>query len=97
MVVDESSVGYAFVAYTMSPSYAGAMRVVVAAVVACLFGMALFVAGLYVESEAARDWGAWLTIPLTLLYAVPILIGLLSGPLAACLHAVERWRRRTQR
>lgn len=81
--------------YTLSWSYIILdMRLVLFSVAACYAGMAIFAIGMFLGFGEVADFGAWLTLPLTLLYAGPIAVLLIGLPASAVLRALEWLRRR---
>lgn len=67
------------------------------AVGACYLGMVIFVVAMVLGGEDVAAYGAWLTLPLTLLYAVPLTLLLITAPVAAAMQLAERWRGRKRR
>lgn len=73
------------------------MRWVLAALAACFVGMAVYAAGVWTGAGGVAEVGAWLTLPLSLLFGVPLALLLVSGPAAWLLGLASRWRGRRSR
>lgn len=73
------------------------MRWILTALVACYVGMAAYAIGRWLGNDDLASAGEWLTVPLTLLYLVPLALLLVMGPAAFVLRLVERWRGRRSR